>query len=95
MGKGVRQGGGVHSPARFNIYMNDPSDQLRASKTGCMVGNVLVNHLMNADDLAIFSPSSRSIKGLASRNSKLPLMMGCVFCLRNPGGEVQVNYFVE
>ena len=57
VGNGVRQGG-LLSPALFNIYMNDLSEQLRASKTGCMVGNILVNHLMYADDLAIFSPSS-------------------------------------
>ena len=61
VGNGVRQGG-LLSPALFNIYMNDLSEQLRASKTGCMVGNILVNHLMYAEDLAIFSPSSTGLQ---------------------------------
>ena len=40
------------------MYMKVLADQLRASKTECMFSNTLVNHLMYADDLAIFSPRS-------------------------------------
>lgn len=42
--------------------MNDLSEQLRACRTGCLVGNALLNHLMYADDLAIFSPSSTGLQ---------------------------------
>ncbi len=50
--------GGLLSPSLFNVYMNDLSGQLRSCKTGCLIGNTIVNHLMYADDLAIISPSS-------------------------------------
>ena len=57
VGNGVRQGG-LLSPAFFNLYMDDLSVQLNKCRTGCMIGNTLVNHFMYADDLAIISPSS-------------------------------------
>ena len=63
VGNGVRQGG-LLSPALFNFYMDDLSVRLGKCKTGCMIGNVLINHLMYADDLAIFSPSSAGFQDL-------------------------------
>lgn len=63
VGNGVRQGG-LLSPVLFNLYMDDLSDQLRDCRTGCMIGNTLVNHIMYADDLAIFSPSSAGFQQL-------------------------------
>ena len=63
VGNGVRQGG-LLSPALFNLYMNDLSDQLNDCSTGCMIGNTVINHLMYADDLAIFSPSSAGFQQL-------------------------------
>ena len=57
VGNGVRQGG-LLSPALFNLYMDDLSIQLGGCRTGCKVGNNLINHFMYADDLAIISPSS-------------------------------------
>lgn len=65
VGNGVRQGG-LLSPALFNLYMNDLSEQLRGGKTGCMIGNALINHFMYADDLAIVSPSSAGFQQLLS-----------------------------
>ena len=37
---------------------------LSACRTGCCVGNSLINHLMYADDLVIFSPSSIGLRAL-------------------------------
>ena len=53
VGDGVRQGG-LLSPALFNLYMNDLSN-LSGCRTGCMIGNTVINHLMYVDDLPIFS----------------------------------------
>ena len=63
VGNGVRQGG-ILSPALFNLYMDDLSVQLSHCKTGCLIGDKLVNHLMYADDLSIVSPSSAGFQQL-------------------------------
>lgn len=44
--------------------MNDLSDQLRACKTGCMMGGRLVNHLMYTDDLVTPSFYSAGLQQL-------------------------------
>ena len=38
--------------------------QLNRSKTGCLVGNDMVNHLMYADDLVLLSPYSAGMQQL-------------------------------
>lgn len=58
---GVRQGG-ILSPLLFNLYMNDLSRRLNGCNTGCMTGGTLVNHLMYADNLVTFSPSSAGLQ---------------------------------
>ena len=60
---GVRHGGPL-SPYVFNVYLDDLSIPLSACRTGCSVGNSLINHLMYADDHVIFSPSSIGLRAL-------------------------------
>ena len=52
----VRQGG-VLSPYLFAVYLDELSNQLGSAKVGCTVGNMIVNHLMFADDICVFSLS--------------------------------------
>jgi hypothetical protein len=66
---GVRQGG-LLSPKLFNLYMDNLSKQLGKCKTGCVIGNTLLNHLMYADDLAIMSPSTVGFQQLLDICSK-------------------------
>ena len=45
-------------------YMDDLSRQLTECRTGCMIGDKKVNHLMYADDLVVLSPSSAGFQQL-------------------------------
>ena len=60
---GVRQGS-ILSPLLFNIYLNDLSDILNKCKVGCIVNDVLINHLMYADDLVLLAPSAHALQVL-------------------------------
>lgn len=60
---GVRQGG-ILSPYLFNVYMDELSLELNKSRTGCCIGNSIVNHLMYADDLALIAPSGAGLDKL-------------------------------
>ena len=44
--------------------MDALSRQLAECRTGCMIGNSLINHFMYADDLALVSPSSAGFQQL-------------------------------
>ena len=60
---GVRQGG-ILSPFLLNLYMDDLSRKLKECKTGCMVGDKVINHLLYADDLVVLSPYSAGLQQL-------------------------------
>ena len=60
---GVRQGG-ILSPYLFCIYMDDLSKKLNDLHVGCMIGMMLINHLMYADDLVLLAPSARGLSML-------------------------------
>ena len=57
LSNGVRQGG-ILSPYLFNVYVDD------LSRTGCLSGNITINHLMYADDLVLLSPSATGLREL-------------------------------
>ena len=69
---GVRQGG-ILSPFLFSVYMDDLSNRLKDCRTGCVLGNLIVNHLMYADDLVIFSPSTAGLQSLLNLCSEYGL----------------------
>ena len=60
---GVRQGG-ILSPHLFNVYVDDLSQTLNRCRTGCLLGNITINHLMYADDLVLLSPSATGLREL-------------------------------
>ena len=55
----VRPWGGVLSSYLFAVYLDDLSNELNNLKAGCCIGEVLLNHLMFADDICVFCPSVR------------------------------------
>ena len=75
---GVKQGG-ILSPVLFNLYMDELSTNLSMCKTGCMVGERLVNHLMYADDLVIMSPCSAGLQQLLNVCSEYGLQYDIMF----------------
>jgi len=58
---GVRQGG-VLSPYLFAVYLDDLSNELNNIKAGCYIDEVLLNHLMFADDICVFCLSVRRLQ---------------------------------
>ena len=60
---GVRQGG-ILSPLLFNVYVDDLSVELTASRVGCNINEVFINHLIYADDTVILAPSPDALQKL-------------------------------
>lgn len=52
------------SPFLVNIYTDYLSKLLSRCGTGCVVSNIVINHIMYADDLVIFSPCSAGLQHL-------------------------------
>ena len=65
MSNGVRQGG-ILSQYLFNVNSDDLSAALTKCHTGYCIGDMNINHLMYADDMVVFSPSSVGLRELLS-----------------------------
>jgi len=58
---GFRQGG-ILRPYFFAVYLHGLSLELNNIKAECYIGEVLLNHLMFADDICVFCPSVRGLQ---------------------------------
>ena len=56
--------GEVLSPYLFAVYLHELSIQLSSARVGCIVGNMVVNHLMFGDEICVFSPSISGLQCL-------------------------------
>ena len=55
---------GSHEPILICCLPGWNSIQLGSARVGCTVGNMVVNHLMFADDICVFSPSISGLQCL-------------------------------
>jgi len=55
---------GVLSPYLCAVYLDDLSTELNNIKAGCYIGEVLLNHLIYADDICVFFPSVRGLHSI-------------------------------
>ena len=60
---GVRQGD-ILSPLLFNVFVDNLSVELTASRVGCNINEVFINHLIYADDTVILAPSPDALQKL-------------------------------
>ena len=75
---GVRQGS-ILSPYFFNVYVDDLSEKLNKLDIGCVVGALIFNHILYADDLVLISPSSRGLYRLLRECEKYGIENDIVF----------------
>ena len=59
----IRQGG-ILSPSLFAVYMDNLSSLLNASRIGCHIDDVCINHVFYADDLCLMAPCAITLQEL-------------------------------
>ena len=52
----------ISSPYMFNVYMDNLNQSHNCCKTDCLSGEIMINHLMYADDLLLLSPSANGLR---------------------------------
>ena len=85
---GVRQGG-VLSPLLFNLYIDDLSKKLNNCYLGCTVNDILINHLIYADDLVLLAPSAHALQLLVEQYLQVNMILYLIpknlyVCVLNP-----------
>ena len=50
------------SPLLFNLYVNDLCVQIHKLPVGCCCGDMIVNHIMYADDIVLLAPSGKGVQ---------------------------------
>ena len=66
---GVKQGG-VVSPYISAVYINLLIESIRNSRVGCMIGSLIANVFVYADDLIILSPTVTALQKLVNKCEK-------------------------
>ena len=70
-------------PFLFGIYIDELSSQLHSKHIGCRLSNIIVNHLLFADDAVIFAPSAKGLQQLLDICSEFSATHNVVSMLRN------------
>jgi len=74
---GVRQGGILlHF---YFICFDELSLILQSKNIGCRLGNMIINHLLFADDAAVFAPSANGLQELLGLCSNFAISHNVVF----------------
>ena len=56
----------MHSLSAFLMSMDNLSSQLNAQYIGCNAGDVVVNHMLYADDITLVAPSAKQRRACKS-----------------------------
>jgi len=76
--------GGVLSPYLFAVYLDDLYTELNNIKAGYCIGEVLLNHLMFADNICVFCPSVRGLQSTFDACQAYPESHEIIFnCSKN------------
>ena len=68
-----------YSPYLFAVYLDDLSNELNNIKAGCYIGEVLLNHLMFADDICMFCPNLHSLQRILDVRKGYEKSHGIIF----------------
>jgi len=71
--------GGVLSPCLFSVCLDDFFTELNNVEAGCYIGEVLLNHLMFADDICVFCPNVRGLQSILDVCQAYAELHGIIF----------------